>query len=298
MTGILDAERADWLERRRKTVGASEVAAILGMSPWKSAYALWCEKTGAVVSDGAESEWQRWGNILEPAICEEYSRQTGRAVIDHGRYAVRYSATCPHLSATLDREVVSRNDADGPGCMDAKNTGAFKAKEWEDGAPLIYQVQVQAQMEVTGYRWGSLAVLVGGNTFHWCDVERNEAFITMMRRKVAEFWHLVETRTPPQVDGSDSTAEVLKRLYPKDSGEAVALPGEAGIWTDTIEECSREIKIAEERKTEAQNKLRAAIGEASFGILPSGGRWSLKTTERKESIVKATTFRTLRRLAK
>jgi putative phage-type endonuclease len=290
-------ERSQWLERRKATVGASEVAAILGLSPWKSPYALWCEKTGAVDSGGDETPWQRWGNILEPAICDEYSAQTGRKVVDHGRYAVRYSETCPRLSATLDREVLAYDER-GPGCMDAKSAHFVKAKDWEDGAPLLYQVQLQAQMEVTGYKWGSLAVLIGGSDFRWCDVERNEAFIEMMRRKVAEFWHMVETRTPPPVDGSASTAEVLKRLYPLDSGDTVALDGEAGTWTDEYERACADLKDAEKRKTDAQNKLRAAIGSNTFGILPGGGRWSLKTTERKESVVKATTFRTLRRLAK
>jgi putative phage-type endonuclease len=293
----MSTERADWLERRRKTVGASEVAAILGMSPWKSPFALYLEKVGEVEVSGEETAWQRWGNILEPAICDEYSAQTGRKVVDHGRYAVRYSETCPHLSATLDREVLAYDER-GPGCMDAKSAHFVKAKEWEDGAPLLYQVQLQAQMEVTGYKWGSLAVLIGGSDFRWCDVERNENFIAHMRRKVAEFWHCVETRTPPEVDGSLSTAEVLKKLYPNDSGEAVALPGDAATWTDEYMSACDAEKAAVAQKTEAANKLRAAIGDNTFGILPDGSRWSLKTTSRKESVVKASTYRTLRRLTK
>lgn len=297
MTAVMSAERAEWLERRRKTVGASEVAAILGLSPWKSPFALYLEKVGEVEVSGEETPWQRWGNILEPAICDEYSAQTGRKVVDHGRYAVRYSETCPHLSATLDREVLAYDER-GPGCMDAKSAHFVKAKDWEDGAPLLYQVQLQAQMEVTGYKWGSLAVLIGGSDFRWCDVERNEDFIAVMRRKVAEFWTMVENRTPPQVDGSLSTAEVLKKLYPKDSGEAVALPGDAARWTDEYEAACKVIKDAEKKKTEAQNHLRAAIGDCTFGILPDGSKWSLRTTERAEYVAKATTYRTLKRLAK
>jgi putative phage-type endonuclease len=287
-------ERAEWLARRRQSIGASEVAAILGLSPWESAYSLWAKK---VYGDdaGDETEWQRWGNIIEPAICEEYSRQTGREVVDHGRYAVRYSETCPHLSATLDREVIGRDKGDGPGCMDAKNVSAFKASDWQDGAPLVYQVQVQAQMEVTGYRWGSLACLLGGNTFRWCDVERNESFIEMMRRKVAEFWKLVEQKTPPPVDGSLSTAEVLKRLYPKDSGESIELPREAADWSAQYEQAQAEIKAAEERKREAQSKLIEAIGAATVGVLPDGTKWTYRTQERKAAVVAASSFRVLRK---
>lgn len=297
MTAIAQkSERLVWLERKREAIGASEVAALLGLSPWKSPYALWAEKTGAVPIDETESEWQRWGVLLEPIVCDEYARETGRKVVDHGRYASRVSATCPHLSATLDREVI--DDARGPGVLEAKNVSAWKQGDWEDGAPLLYQVQIQAQLEVTGHRWGSAAALVGGNTFRWCDVERDDAFIEMMRRKVAEFWQLVEKRTPPPVDGSQSTAEVLRRLYPNDSGETVALDGVAMTWRDEMEQADAEIKAATERKNAAKNQVIAAIGDATFGVLPDGERFSFKQTTRKESITKASTFRTLRRHAK
>jgi putative phage-type endonuclease len=291
------AERNDWLERRAGAVGASEVAAVMELSHWDSPYSLWAKKTGQTRDDDKQPEWQEWGNRIEPLICEKYAEETGRKVIDHGRFAIRYSQTCPHLSATLDREVLAFDER-GPGCMDAKNVNAFKASEWEGGAPLIYQVQLQAQMEVTGYRWGSLAVLLGGNTFRWIDVERNEAFIAVMRRKVAEFWRLVETRTPPPVDGSLSTAEVLRKLYPKDSGETVKLDGDADRWTDELVEVDAEIKKLEERKQAARNRLMAAIGTATFGVTPGGTRWSYKTTERNGHTVAPSSVRSLRRMAR
>lgn len=285
--------RAAWLFERRQTIGASEVAAILGMSPWESAYSLWAKKVYGDTSTD-EPEWQEWGNLIEPLICDKYAAETGRKVVDHGRYAVRYSETCPHLSATLDREVLAFDER-GPGCMDAKNVTAYKASDWQDGAPLVYQIQLQAQMEVTGYRWGSLAALIGGNTFRWCDVERNDAFIAMMRTKIAAFWKLIETKTPPPIDGSLSTAEVLKRLYPKDSGESVELPREAADWTAMYERAQADIKDAEERKRLAQSQIIAAIGDATIGVLPDGTKWTYRTQERKPVTVAASSFRVLRK---
>lgn len=291
----LAKERADWLSERRRYIGASEVAAILGLSPYDSPYSLWAKKTG-LAPDDDEPEWIKWGVLIEPLICDEYARETGRQVIDHGRHAFRVSATCPHLGATLDREVI--DPVRGHGVLEAKNVAAWKQGDWEDGAPLLYQIQIQAQLETTGYQWGSAAALVGGNVFRWCDVERDDAFIEMMRRKVAEFWKLVETNTPPPIDGSESTAEALRRLYPKDSGKTVALDGEAMSWRDEIESADLEIKAATERKSLAKNKIIAAIGDATFGVLPDGEKFSFKTTTRKESVTKASTYRTLRRHAK
>lgn len=288
--------REDWLVRRSYGIGASESAAILGLSPFMSPYALWAKKTG-LVEDTDESELQRWGNILEPAICDEYSAQTGRKVIDHGRFAVRKSETCPVMLATLDREVHA-DDKDGPGCMDAKNVGAYRLDEWKDGVPLYYQVQLQHQMEVTGWKWASIGALVGGNKFLWCDVERNESFINLLRAKCVEFWGLVDSRTPPDVDGSTSTAETLRRLFPRESGETIALPGEAMDWDYEIKEANEAIKTAEARKELAQSKIKAAMGTAAYGVLPGGGRFSLMTTTRKGSVTKDIEFRVLRRLKK
>jgi putative phage-type endonuclease len=268
--------RREWLDRRKQSIGASEVAALLGLSPYESPYSLWAKKVGIDPPSDDEPEWVRWGHLIEPIICDEYARETGRKVIDHGRYAVRYSETCPHLSATLDREVAAFDDR-GPGVMDAKNAGFYKGADWDEAPPLLYQVQVQAQLEVTGYQWGSLAVLIGGNTFRWCDIERDDVFIAMLRRKVAEFWRLVETNTPPAVDGSSSTAEVLRRLYPNDKGTTIALSGEAMQWTDEYQEYAQAGKDAGARQQLVKNKLMEAIGENTFGVCPDGSKWSYKS---------------------
>jgi len=294
---VAELTREEWLAKRTDGIGASEVSAVFGLNPWKSPYALWAEKCGLVASDGIETEWQRWGNVLEPVICEEYSAQTGRKVIDHGRYAIRRSTTCPVLTCTLDREVEAVDER-GPGVMDAKNVGPYKDSDWADGAPLIYQIQIQAQLEVTGYKWGSLAVLIGGQKFRWIDVERNDKFIEKLRAKCLAFWKLVETREAPPVDGSDSTSDALARLNPIDDGETIALPGAALEWDEAILIANETIKAAEARKAEAQNQIKAAMGAAAFGVLPDGGRYSFKTVTRKGSVTKDVTYRALKRLSK
>lgn len=288
--------REEWLVRRSYGIGASESAAILGLSPYMSPYALWAKKTG-LTPDTDETELQRWGNILEPAICDEYSAQTGRRIVDHGRFAVRKSETCPAMLATLDREVHA-DDKDGPGCMDAKNVGAYRLDEWKDGIPLYYQVQLQHQMEVTGWKWASIGALVGGNKFLWADVERNEPFIELLRAKCVAFWRLVENRTPPEVDASQSTAETLRRLFPKESGETIALPGDSRQWDEEYRAACEDIAAATKRKEAAKNLIIAAMGNATFGVLPGGGRWSYRSQSRAAHTVAESTTRVLRRLSK
>ncbi len=74
------------------------------------------------------------------------------------------------------------------------------------------------------------------------------------------------------------------------------LPAEAADWTDEIEAAKEQIKSAEAMKTAAENRIKAALGDATFGLLPNGGLWSWKTQTRKEYVSPETTFRVLRRV--
>lgn len=56
--------REDWLRQRRKSIGGSDAAAIVGLSVWASPYSLWAEKTGKL-PDKADNEAMRQGRDLE-----------------------------------------------------------------------------------------------------------------------------------------------------------------------------------------------------------------------------------------
>ena len=70
-----------WLQIRRDSIGGSEAAAILGMSPWKSEYQLWLEKTGsAKPEDISDKDVVHFGTMLEPLVAEEFCRREGKKV--------------------------------------------------------------------------------------------------------------------------------------------------------------------------------------------------------------------------
>ncbi len=72
------SDRDAWLESRTDGIGASEIAAVLGESPWMSPLALYASKIGAYERDLSDSEPVYWGTKLEGAIVEAYSERTGR----------------------------------------------------------------------------------------------------------------------------------------------------------------------------------------------------------------------------
>jgi len=72
--------QAEWHEKRSKGIGGSDVAPMLGMSPYKTAYALWLEKTKRVVPvDISNLPHVQRGIIYEPVARKLFEEQTGRS---------------------------------------------------------------------------------------------------------------------------------------------------------------------------------------------------------------------------
>lgn len=294
--------RSNWLASRTSALGASEVAALFNgpdgqtISPFTTPFVLWLEKTGQQEPTELSAEWVEMGNVLEPVIADLYSKRTGRKVWQGGPFCVAEHPEHPFIRATPDRFVVEAPDRSGEGLVQIKNANAFKAKDWDDGVPDYIEIQVQAEMAVTGRAWNSVAVLLGGCEFRSFDVERNDDFIAEMIEQAKWFWSLVESRTPPPLDSSPRTLDAIKRLHPADNGEVIRLSDEAIQWWEILAASKEAAKKAEEAKTLAETKLRDAIGAATFAELPDGRRLSLKTTANPgySNVVRPYTYRTLR----
>jgi putative phage-type endonuclease len=296
-----DTDRQAWLQARKTGIGATDAAVILGLSKFKSPLALYAEKAGLVDEDQEEHDAMEWGRRLEPVIAQKYEEVTGRETFDPGPFEIQRNASEPWMFATLDR-IVTAPPADGalpydsPGVLELKTAAAWARDQWDKEPPPIYQVQVQHQLAVTGHLWGSIAVLIGGRTFRWQDIERNETFINRLMKLEHEFWLRIQRRDPPPPDGSRATAEVLAMLYPHETHEVVQLPAEAAGWDIQRETAIRAIEQAEEKKTEAENRIKAAIGNYAIGVMPNGVRYHWKTVNRKAYAVEASSYRKLARI--
>ncbi len=265
-TALQLADRETWLQQRTLGIGASEASTILRLNPYKSAYTLWAEKTGLIeAADLSDNEAVEWGIELEPLIAKKYAKATGRELIDPGRFTIQRHSEIDWMIASLDR-VIQPIDNRGPGALEIKTTDARHAAEWDEDAPVGYQVQLMHQLAVTGFQWGSLAVLIGGQQFRYIDYPRNNEFIDHLVRAEADFWKRVtEQEPPPAVDGSDSTREALAKLYPKDKGTTCLLPPETSGWIERRATAKAAIRAAEAEVQECENFIRAAIGEHSYG---------------------------------
>jgi putative phage-type endonuclease len=289
------ATREEWLDARVTGIGASESAALFGHSPWDSELSLWTKKRGLDESADEEREWMRIGSLMEPVVATLYAEKTGRALwAPTTSWAIARHPEIPYLTASIDRWVIEAPGKPGRGVLEMKNVGFGMSHEWDEGPPLRVSVQLQHQLAVTGFQWGSAAGILGGNRFVSWDFERNEEFIEALKEECARFWALVTAGKMPPPDGTKATERALKKLYPRDNGDAVHLDDESAIlWTELASIRAQKGK-AEKRERELKNLLGASIGEATFGLLPDGRLLSYRRQERDGYMVAPTEFRTLK----
>lgn len=294
MPTLVLADRETWLVARREGIGGSDAPAVLGLSPFSSPLQLWAEKRG-LLEPSVETEAMRWGRVLEPLVADRYAEETGRQLSPAHPFAIRVNADRTWLRTTLDREIVSAEGKLIPAALELKTTNGFRGDDWDEEPPLHVQIQGQHQLLVTGWAWVSFAVLIGGQTFKWCDLERNDKFLKLYEERAREFWRRVELGDPPTAGADDR--EVLQALYPKDMGATIILPHESAEWDAVRVEADEHIAQWKKKKDEAEAKLRAAIGDASYGRVPSGGpRYSCRLVERDAYTVEPSSYRQLRRL--
>lgn len=275
-----DLSREDWLKYRNKGIGGSDVAAICGISKYKSALELWMEKTGQI-EHGESGEAAYWGTMLEPIIRDEFVKRTSikvrclKAILKHPKHSF--------MLANLDG--VAKDPVYKDCIFEAKTASAYKSEQWIDGIPEEYMLQVQHYMAVTGYQRAYVAALIGGNTFVHKVIERDDELIDMIIKLEEHFWNCVLTNTPPSIDGSNGCTELLNRLYPIGrSNHQIILPEEATSLITQYDIAKEREKEITETKDEAINKLKAMLGENETGII--GDRtviWKSLTIERFDS---------------
>lgn len=199
----------EWHEQRRQGIGASDVAGILGLSPWATPLSIFEQKMGVPNEIDESLAW--FGHALEPVVADWVAAKHPEVGPIGAGYSAR-SLQWPWLTAAPDR-VVERDDLIVP--VELKTSSAFSLATWEAGIPLYYAAQVQAQMAVLGAPHGWLAVLHGGNhpELHG-PIERDEEFIQdELVPRTRAFW---EDHVLVQVPPEPMTTGEAVRIWPGD----------------------------------------------------------------------------------
>lgn len=270
----------DWLEWRKKGIGGSDASVVCGISGYRSPVELWLDKTGQLPYQEA-GETAYWGTQLEALVRAEFTKRTGIEVEHKG--VLLQSEEHPFMLANLDG--TCEHPDYGTCIFEAKTASAYKVGEWDDTIPDEYQLQIQHYMAVTGYKAAYIAVLIGGNTFRWKLVERDEELISMLIELEANFWDHVQMNTPPAMDGSAASAKFLSERFPDSVPKSqIILPDTAADLIQQYDTACEQLEAITEQKQEAENKLKELLGENEVGT--AGGRiiaWKSVFQERLDS---------------
>lgn len=284
------APREVWLAARRATIGASEVAACLGVSPWADPLAVYVSKVEEPREGEETAEHLAMGLDLEPGILRAYQRRTGRTARADG--ALLRSTLHPWLSCTLDAWVDHPSGVVVP--LELK-TSSGDGSDWSDGPPAHYRAQLQAQMLVTQSPRASIAVLCSRHRLMWCDVEADPVEQRAIIDATRALWARIEQRDPPPPSGA-SSLPALRALYSPDREQPgeVALSAELGDTLREITERKAEIRQAQAEVERLETLVWADLRYATAGRAPNGFRVTLTSRTMPERTVRASTSRVMR----
>lgn len=278
-TGIRQSERERWLAARRNSLGGSEVAAVLGIHPYKSALEVYADKCGALPPDERTSEAAQWGSIFEAPILQEFARRTGRELVLSNELFT--SRQRPWQAVTPDAIQFSGvpQGCSGPGPAECKTTGYG---DWNEQIPAHVLVQVQHGLAVTGSEWGTLVWLpFPKRVLEWRDLRPHAEFQALLLEKVDEFWTRVVQRRPPDADGSDSAKRALLALDPEVADQCIDLLDALDV-ADEAEEIAAQLERLEARKRLISNRVIQTLGENKIGLLEDGRYWNTWVTDPRE----------------
>lgn len=278
--------RDEWLEVRKQGLGGSDIASVLGASPWKSPLQLYLEKTGEIEDEFKETEAIRWGQRLEQPIADEFSETTGIVTFQPEPITIYRSHDLACAQASPDRLGGSPDAVDS--WVEIKSVGAHRKDEWIDEetnryvVPGHYLAQAHWEIAVSGLPRAHVACLLGGQRLIHVVVESDPLFEADLLQRAADFWARIETRKAPPADGSDSTSNVLRRRFAQsEPGSSVELGPELAHLVMELRHAKAESKEAGLYERSIENRIKTLLKSNEVGL--AGGRELItwKTSYRK-----------------
>lgn len=232
----------EWHEERAKGIGGSEIAIVLGISPYRTRYSLWLEKCGLKQPD----DISHLPHVQRGVMAEPVARKL-----------MEDRLQCKLTPKTWPQNGIVRLSDDG-GNEETKQLIEVKAMGLVDHQaahcgkiPDYYKVQCVWALGVTGYErcWFTSIRPEDNNDLAIIEVLPDNELFLSMKQEAEKFWKLVETRTPPEMTNKDY------------------LVVESGIILDDLEIYKKAKTDYERAKAEyesAQEKLVGHAGENSI----------------------------------
>lgn len=267
---ITPTNEAHWHAMRAQDLTSTDVAALFGLSPYKTAFELWHEKKSGEVVRIKDNDRMRWGRRLESVVAEGIAEEKGWVALpfkDYGRLPEL------RLGASFDYRV----DGSGPNdaILEIKTVDFLAFRNgWtiEDDyveAPAHIELQVQHQMLVSGLRRAYIGVLIGGNRIEILEREADDQVHAGIIAAAGQFWASVEAGTPPAPVMPDDASAVIRMNQHAEPGKLIDARSDAHIaaLVSQYAALSAQAKQVADERDVVKAELLAAIGDAEKVIV-------------------------------
>jgi putative phage-type endonuclease len=264
LIGHLTPGTEAWEEARTGlTITATEIAAVMGLSPWQSPFSLWHKKAGLPTAPFEMNPAIEWGTRLEDAVAAKWEEEhPGMLAAPAGTWRNRerdwQRATPDRLVYEAPRNVFEVPDK-AVALLEVK-TSPF-GDEWgpagSDEIPIHYRCQILWQLDTLGLDVCHIALLVSGHDYREYVVTYDADEALLLRKTAAAFLRTVEAGERPPIDGADATYQTI-RVQPDGREDR-----DVEISTDLVQRydaTGRQLEEAKEARRQAAGEVLDLIG--------------------------------------
>ena len=191
-SAMTPAQREQWLEERRKGIGSSDAAAIVGLHPYMSRADILLDKLGKL-PPVEMNEAIRFGIEAEQYVADRFMEATGKETVTFIN-SISANPKYPFALASVDRFIPKEETF-----VEIKTTSAWNLGKFKDGKyPAYYYVQCVHQMAVLDVPYCYLAVYIPQVEFKWFKIERNMAEEEALMGAEQDFWenYVIKKKLP------------------------------------------------------------------------------------------------------
>jgi len=247
------------IEDRRKGIGGSDVAAILGLNDYADAIDIYQSKVGAVGSI-EENEKMRWGNILEEPIAQEYAHRYGNRVVDLKQMIAHPIEK--NFLANIDRIYTT---PDGKrGILEIKTTSANYMSGWKYDMPLYWYCQVQWYMWIAKacslieLNLAHVCVLASGQSMTIIPCEYDKKFIEKSLPALRSFW---EDNVLKGIPPEPRTGKQVEKVYTAMAGKEIEATDEVRDLATELAAIEGSMKSLKTQSASIKDKIQVIMKE-------------------------------------
>ena len=271
---------------RRKHIGGSDLAALLGLDPFRSAEDIRLEKSGKLIDQETTSDVMQAGTWLESGVLEFASSRLGEINMHPGSKAIPNSP----IVVNTDGLLVAKGEP-----IEAKTAKLFgPSGEWwgdegTDEIPDRVIVQCMAHLLAWPASVCHVPALIGGRGFVLYAVPFNQTIANVILDAAGKFWNENVLKDIP-CEGSTASLQVVKMLKRTPNKVVGIDPDLVTRWLSAKEAKS----AAEKAADQAQADMLAALQDAEAGQAGEHGAVTYLSQNRAGYKVEPTSYRVLR----